>query len=189
MPLSMKNSSKIKKIFNLKAIWYKLLNIFRGEHKMANETIELTKEGEAKLQSEYRHLVDIDRPRVLEDLRLARAQGDLSENADYDAARNRQAEIEGRIKEIEHILQNAKILNDVKSVKTVSIGTKVEIKDLSDNSVETYTIVGTIEANSSERKVSNISPLGKAIVGKKVGDVCVVKVAKEYKVEILKIEN
>lgn len=157
---------------------------------MSNEVIELTKEGEAKLHAEYRHLVDIDRPKVLEDLNTARAQGDLSENADYDAARNRQAEIEGRIKELEHIFQNAKVINESqKNTKTVSIGTKVELKDLSDDSVETYTIVGTIEANPLKGLVSNISPLGKAVIGKRVGDICVVKVPSEYKVEILKIDN
>lgn len=157
---------------------------------MSNEVIELTKEGEAKLHAEYRHLVDIDRPKVLEDLNTARAQGDLSENADYDAARNRQAEIEGRIKELEHIFQNAKVINESqKNTKTVSIGTKVELKDLSDDSVETYTIVGTIEASPLKGLVSNISPLGKAVIGKRVGDVCVVKVPNEYKVEILKIDN
>ncbi len=157
---------------------------------MPNEVIELTKEGEAKLQAEYRHLVDIDRPKVLEDLNTARAQGDLSENADYDAARNRQAEIEGRIKELEHIFQNAKVINETtKSTKTVSIGTRVELKDLSDNTVETYSIVGTIEANPLKGLVSNISPLGKAVIGKRVGDICVVKVPNEYKVEILKIDN
>lgn len=157
---------------------------------MSNEVIELTKEGKAGLEAEYRHLVDIDRPQVLEDLETARKQGDLSENADYDAARNRQAEIEGRIRELEHIFANAKIIEEKPvNSKTVSIGTKVELKDLSDNTVVTYTIVGTIEANPVKGLISNISPLGKAVVGKHVGDICVVKVANEYKVEILKIES
>ena len=152
--------------------------------------IELTREGEEKLQKEYRHLIDIDRPEVIEQLTVARAQGDLSENADYDAARNRQAEIEARIKEIENILANAKIIdNGTKSGKIVSLGSVVEIKDLSDNSVATYTIVGTVEANPIKGLISNVSPLGHAIVGKRVGDECVVRVAQEYKVLILKIEN
>ena len=152
--------------------------------------IELTREGEEKLQKEYRHLIDIDRPEVIEQLTVARAQGDLSENADYDAARNRQAEIEARIKEIENILANAKIIDaSSKSGKVVSLGSVVEIKDLSDNSVATYTIVGTVEANPVKGLISNVSPLGHAIVGKRVGDECIVRVAQEYKVEILKIEN
>jgi len=156
---------------------------------MANK-IELTREGEEKLQKEYRHLIDIDRPEVIEQLTVARAQGDLSENADYDAARNRQAEIEARIKEIEDILANAKIIDSAtKSGKVVSLGSTVELKDLSDNTVATYTIVGTVEANPIKGLISNVSPLGHAIVGKRVGDECVVRVAQEYKVLILKIEN
>lgn len=152
--------------------------------------IELTKEGEEKLQKEYRHLIDVDRPEVIEQLTVARAQGDLSENADYDAARNRQAEIEARIKEIEDILANAKIIDgNSKGGKVVSLGSTVEIKDLSDNSVATYTIVGTVEANPIKGLISNVSPLGHAIVGKRVGDECVVRVSQEYKVLILKIEN
>lgn len=152
--------------------------------------IELTKEGEEKLQKEYRHLIDIDRPEVIEQLTVARAQGDLSENADYDAARNRQAEIEARIKEIENILANAKIINGAsKSGKVVSLGSTVEVKDLSDNTTATYTIVGTVEANPIKGLISNVSPLGHAIVGKRVGDECVVRVAQEYKVLILKIDN
>lgn len=155
---------------------------------MATEKIELTKEGEAKLTKELRHLIDIDRPEVLDQLAAARAQGDLSENADYDAARNKQAEVEARIKEIENILANAKIIDEKKQTsKLVALGSTVEIKDLSDNSKATYTIVGTVEANPTKGLISNVSPLGKAIVGKKVGDVCVVRVAREYKVEILKL--
>lgn len=155
---------------------------------MATEKIELTKEGEAKLTKELRHLIDIDRPEVLDQLAAARAQGDLSENADYDAARNKQAEVEARIKEIENILANAKIIEEKKQTsKLVALGSTVEIKDLSDNTKATYTIVGTVEANPTKGLISNVSPLGKAIVGKKVGDVCVVRVAREYKVEILKL--
>ena len=157
---------------------------------MATEKIELTKEGEAKLTKELRHLIDIDRPEVLDQLAAARAQGDLSENADYDAARNKQAEVEARIKEIENILANAKIIDEKKQTsKLVALGTTVEIKDLSDNTKATYTIVGTVEANPTKGLISNVSPLGKAIVGKKVGDVCVVRVAREYKVEILKLTS
>lgn len=157
---------------------------------MANEKIELTKEGVEKLEKEYRKLIDIERPRNIEELAAARAQGDLSENADYDAARQKQAEIEGRIKQIEAILAEAKIIDaSSKNAKVVSLGSTVEIKDLSDNSVATYTIVGTVEANPMNGFISNVSPLGMAIVGKHVGDVALVRVAQEYKVEILKIET
>lgn len=152
--------------------------------------IELTQEGADKLHKELRNLIDIERPRVIEQLTAARAQGDLSENADYDAARNSQAEIEARIKEIENILASAKIINNSsKNEKVVSLGSTVEIKDLSDNTVATYKIVGTVEANSLKQWISNVSPLGHALIGKRVGDECVVRVAQEYKVLILKIEN
>ncbi len=152
--------------------------------------IELTQEGAEKLHKELRNLIDIERPRVIEQLSAARAQGDLSENADYDAARNSQAEIEARIKEIENILASAKIINNSsKNEKVVSLGSTVEIKDLSDNTVATYKIVGTVEANSLKQWISNVSPLGHALIGKRVGDECIVRVAQEYKVLILKIEN
>lgn len=152
--------------------------------------IELTKDGAEKLEKEYRRLLDIERPEVIEQIKAARAQGDLSENSDLDAARDRQAEIEARIKDIENILANAKIIdNSSKSGKVVSLGSTVEVKDLSDNTTATYTIVGTVEANPVKGLISNVSPLGRAIVGKRVGDECVVRVAQEYKVQILKIDN
>ena len=151
--------------------------------------IELTKEGAEKLEKELRHLIDIDRPEVIESLQAARSQGDLSENADYDAARNRQAEIEGRIKEIENILANVKIISEkTTKSKGVVLGSKVTIKDLSDDTVETYTIVGTVEANPLKGLISNVSPLGRAVVDKNVGDIVSVHANKEYKVEILNIE-
>ena len=152
--------------------------------------VELTKEGAENLEKELRHLIDIDRPEVIEALQAARAQGDLSENADYDAARTKQAEIEGRIKEIENILANVKIISEkTTKSKGVVLGSKVTIKDLSDDTVETYTIVGTVEANPLKGLISNVSPLGRAVVDKNVGDVVSVHANKEYKVEILKIES
>lgn len=157
---------------------------------MSMNKVELTKEGAEKLEKELRHLIDIDRPEVIESLQAARAQGDLSENADYDAARTKQAEIEGRIKEIENILANVKIISEKsKATKGVVLGSTVTIKDLSDNTTATYTIVGTVEANPVKGLISNVSPLGRAIVDHAVGDVVVVHVAQEYKVEILKIES
>ena len=152
--------------------------------------VELTKEGAENLEKELRHLIDIERPDVIEALQAARSQGDLSENADYDAARNRQAEIEGRIKEIENILANVKIISEkTTKSKGVVLGSKVTIKDLSDDTVETYTIVGTVEANPLKGLISNVSPLGRAIVDKNVGDIVSVHANREYKVEILKIES
>lgn len=152
--------------------------------------IELTKEGAEKLEKELRRLIDIERPEVIEALQAARSQGDLSENADYDAARTKQAEIEGRIKEIENILANVKIISEkTTKSKGVVLGSKVTIKDLSDDSVETYTIVGTVEANPLKGLISNVSPLGRAVIDKNEGDIVSVHANKEYKVEILKIES
>ena len=154
------------------------------------DKIKLTRAGKEELERELRYLIDEAREEVKRQLAEARAQGDLSENADYDAARNSQAEIEARIKEIENILASSKIItNSSKNDKVVSLGSTVEIKDLSDNSVATYKIVGTVEANSLKQWISNVSPLGHALIGKRVGDECVVRVAQEYKVLILKIEN
>ena len=157
---------------------------------MANEKIELTKEGEESLQKELRHLIDIDRPALIEELSAARALGDLSENADYSAAKKKQGEMDRRIKEIENILINAVIIDDKKSnSKSVSLGNNVTIKDLSDNSEMTFQIVGTVESNPASGKISNVSPLGKAILGKKLGDVVTVKAVSEYQVEITHIEK
>ena len=101
---------------------------------MANaKDIILTQEGVEQLNKEYRHLIDVERPAVIEALQNARAMGDLSENADYDAARNKQAEIEGRINEIEAILANAKVVSDTGKSKTINISNTVTFLDLSTN--------------------------------------------------------
>ena len=156
---------------------------------MPNERIELTKEGEAALKVELDELINVKRPEVIEQRQAARALGDLSENAEYDAARERQGQIEGRIKEIQAILQNAKIISDKpKNTSNVSLGAKVTILDLSDNTEETYTIVGTVEANPAAGLISNASPLGSALISHSVGDEVTIRVAKEYKVRILKID-
>lgn len=156
---------------------------------MEIKKFSLTKEGEAKLKEELRTLVDVERPHVLEDLSAARAQGDLSENADYDAARSHQAEVEGRIKQIENILANSVIEDLAINSHFVSLGTTVMIRDLSDSEEYTYKIVGTIEARPLEGSISTSSPLGEAILGKRVGDKVIVKANMPYEVEILKIRT
>jgi len=157
---------------------------------MVDNKVILTKDGVKKLKEELRHLIDVERPEVIEQLTFARSQGDLTENADYDAARSRQAEVEGRIKQIEDILANAKIIdNKPKNSKCVTIGSKVAIRDLSLNRENTYTIVGTVEANPFAGKISNDSLLGSALIGKQVGDLVTVKTANPYEVEILRIEH
>ncbi|MCI6329474.1 MAG: transcription elongation factor GreA [Bacilli bacterium] len=157
---------------------------------MSNEKIVLTKEGAEKLRAEYEDLVHNQRIAIASDVEAARAQGDLSENADYHASKDKLAEIDRRIAEIEETLRNSTIVQEKSKVsKTVVIGTNVKIRDLSDNSETTYRITSTVEADPMNNVISNESPLGKALFGKRVGDIAVVKVAEEYSVEILAIEK
>ena len=157
---------------------------------MSNEKIVLTKEGAEKLRAEYEDLVHNQRIAIAYDVEADRAQGDLSENADYHASKDKLAEIDRRIAEIEETLRNSTIVQEKSKVsKTVVIGTNVKIRDLSDNSETTYRITSTVEADPMNNVISNESPLGKALFGKRVGDIVVVKVAEEYSVEILAIEK
>ena len=150
----------------------------------------LTKEGKEKLEAEYQHYVEVLRPNVIRELSEARAQGDLSENADYDAAKKRQSEIEGRIAELEAMLQNYEIINsDNKNKNLIKLGSKVRILDLSENEEAEYTIVGTVEADPFNGKISYESLLATSIIGAKVGDRITVKTQEPYEVEILFIEN
>ena len=153
------------------------------------EKFQLTKEGVSKLEAEYRHLLDVERPNVTKELVEARALGDLSENAYYDAAREAQARIEARIQEIEAILGNYELIKEKSTTKSVQVGSFVTIKMIDFDETEKYEIVGTIEANPLENKISNESPLAKSILGHKIGDVVEVEVAKPYKVEIIAIEK
>lgn len=153
------------------------------------EKYQLTKEGVAKLEAEYRHLLDVVRPQNTKDIVDARALGDLSENADYDAARDAQARTEGRIQEIEAILNNYELIKESTSTKIVKIGSMVVIKDLSFDEEDKYEIVGTIEANPLENKISCESPLALAVVGHKVGEVVEVNAPTPYKVQIMSIER
>ena len=150
----------------------------------------LTQEGKEKLEAEYQHYVEVLRPNVIRELSDARAQGDLSENADYDAAKKRQSEIEGRIAELEAMLQNYEIINsDNKNKGLIKLGSKVKILDLSEDEEAEYTIVGTVEADPFNGKISYESQLATAIIGAKVGDRITVKTKEPYEVEILSVEN
>ena len=125
------------------------------------------------LQNELEKLKTVDRKRNLEALKEARAQGDLSENADYDAARDEQAQIEARIKEIEGILKNYEIIKKDKS-KLVSIGKTVTLQ-VGKLPEKTYTLVGSLEADPLKERISNESPIGKGIIGSKKGDTVIIK--------------
>ncbi len=154
------------------------------------EKIILTKESQQELKNELQNLIDNVRPQVIKQLQEAREQGDLSENADYDAAKEKQLEIEKRIQEIQATLENC-IISDGKDIKgIVSIYNWVKYKDLSDNKSYTYQIVGTIESNLDEFKISNESPLAKAMLGCKKGETVEVKgIDHHYRVTIEEISS
>lgn len=156
---------------------------------MENEKVQLTREGYDKLKSELRNLIDIIRPEVIEQLAYARSLGDLSENADYDAAKAKQADVEQRIRQLEDILSNATIMDDATgTTKIVSFGRTVKLLNLSNKKEYTFKIVGTHETNPTDGTISNVSPLGEAIMGGRVSDKVTVKAPKSYQVQILKIE-
>ncbi len=162
---------------------------------MANDKFYVTQEGYNELVNEHENLIHKVRQEVIEELQEARAQGDLSENADYDAARERQAQVEGRIRELEAMIKNAEIITESDGKKkaskkaTVKLGSIVTIEDLSDNQVNTFSIVGTIEADPFNGKLSNTTPLAEVIMDKKVGDVVTVsRVEEPYDVKILEIK-
>lgn len=158
---------------------------------MANEKFYVTQKGYDDLQRELDDLVHNVRPQVIIELQEARAQGDLSENADYDAAREHQAQVEARIQEVEAILKQAVIIEEEEgAATTVRIGSVVTFKDLSDGEIATYTIVGTTEADPFEGKISNESPVVQAILDKKQGDiVTVAKAVVPYDVQILEVKK
>ena len=154
---------------------------------MANKEIYVTSNGLEEMQNELNNLINVKRPEIINALKEARALGDLSENAEYDAARNDQAMVENRIKELEILIENAKIIDEVDTDK-VTIGTNVKLEYVSDSEIETYTIVGSTEADPFENKISNESPIAKAILGLKVGDVASVESPNgKYEVRIVEI--
>ena len=152
--------------------------------------IFLTQEGKKKLEDEYKQLINFERQKNIEDLSTARAQGDLKENADYDAAKNNQARIEARINEIENILKNSEIIKNNENEKTVSIGTKITFEIISNKEIKSYFIVGTVESDPVNNKISNESLFGKMVLGHKINDIIEIKSEKKsYKIKILNIEK
>lgn len=143
---------------------------------MANEIL-MTAEGYQKLKEELEDLKTVKRGEVSEKIRVARGFGDLSENSEYDEAKNEQAIVEARIQTLEEQLKNAKILDrDQLSTQTVSVGTKVKILDMEFNEEMEYRIVGSIESNQSMDTITDESPVGKGLLGHKVGDIVDIKV-------------
>ncbi len=146
----------------------------------------LTYEGLKKLEEELEDLKVVRRKEVADKIKEAREQGDLSENAEYDAAKDEQREIEARIEELEKILKNAEVVDeDEVDVDTINIGCKVKVLDMEFDEELEFRIVGSTEASSLQGKISNESPVGKALLRHKVGDVVEVETQAgviEYKI-------
>ena len=152
-------------------------------------TVYLTQEGLDELKAELDNLINVRRPENIQAIKEARSLGDLSENAEYDAARNEQAQIEARIKQLEKMLENVSIISETSKDK-VGIGSTVVIKYVDDDDEEDeYKIVGSQEADPFESKISNESPIAKALLEHKVGDVVTVESPNgSYAIEIVEIK-
>ena len=149
--------------------------------------VYLTQEGLDKLKEELDYLKLEKRPEVISALKDARALGDLSENAEYDAARNEQAIVEAKIAELEVMIENAVVIKEVSTDK-VYIGNSVKIEYVEDNDTEVYSIVGSKEADPFQNKISNESPIAKAILGLSVGDIAHVDSPNgKYSVKVVEI--
>ncbi len=150
--------------------------------------VYLTQQGLDDIKKELDYLKLEKRPEVIEALKEARALGDLSENAEYDAARNEQAMVEAKIKELEKMIENAVVVTKVDTSK-VTIGTTVTLKYVEDGDTDDYSIVGSKEVDPFMNKISNESPIAQAIMNKKVGDVVTVESPSgTYDVEIMDIK-
>lgn len=141
------------------------------------QKIPMTVEGESRLRTELEHLKKVERPRIVEAIAEARAHGDLKENAEYHAAREQQGFTEGRIQEIEGKLANAQVI-DITSIPQgdkVLFGTTVDIINVESGDTLTYKIVGDDEADVKQNKISYQSPIARALMGKEIGDIVLVR--------------
>lgn len=155
---------------------------------MSNKAIYLTEEGLKELTEELEHLKTVKRPEVIQALKEARSLGDLSENAEYDAARNEQAVVEGRIKELEIMIENVEIISGESNGK-ISIGSTVKLIYIDENEEEEYKIVGSQESDPFNNKISNESPLAIAILNHKKDDIVTVdSPTGKYDVKILDVK-
>lgn len=154
-----------------------------------SQVILLTQEGYDKIVAEYDELVTVKRKEVAERIKEAISYGDISENSEYDSAKNEQAELEDRIMKLESMMRNAKIIDHSEiSDDSVNVGLNVRIKDLASGEAIDFTIVGSTEADPFEGKISNESEVGKQLLGKRVGDVAEVNVPDgTVRYEVLKI--
>ena len=158
---------------------------------MSEQDVILTREGLEQLEQELENLRSVKRTEVKERLKEAIALGDLSENSEYDDAKNEQAFMEGRILELEKMIRNAKIIeDDVQQEGVISVGSLVKVKDIEFDEISEYRLVGTVEADPMNNRISNESPVGRALLGHKAGEIIDVEVpAGGIKLEILDISK
>ncbi|NLC41959.1 MAG: transcription elongation factor GreA [Erysipelothrix sp.] len=155
-----------------------------------SQKVAVTKDGLNELLKEQKYLIHTVRAEVKEELQAAREQGDLSENADYDAARDRQAKVEARIRELDNMLSNIELIDETTTgrSKRVQLGSTVTIQELDTNEEATYIIVGSVESDPANGKLSNSSPLALAMMDRKANDIVDVKAHLSYQVKILSIK-
>ena len=161
---------------------------------MTEKVFPMTLEGKAKLEAELEELKVVKRKEIVERIKIARSYGDLSENSEYDeyeSAKDEQAFVEGRISTLEKMIRFAEIIDDNNVEKdVVSLGRKITFIELPDGDEETYTIVGSAEANPVEGKISNDSPIAKGIIGKKLNEEVVIPTpGGEMKIRIIDIQS
>ncbi len=152
---------------------------------MAEKEVLLTKEGLEKLEAELDNLKNVKRIEVAQRIKIAIGFGDLSENSEYEDAKNEQAMVEGQIVELENKIRNARVIETTANSNTVNIGSTVRLLHLARNLEMEYTIVGSTESDPAKRRISNESPVGEAIIGHKTGDIVEVaapKGALQYKI-------
>jgi transcription elongation factor GreA len=143
---------------------------------MAEKPIFLTKEGRAKLEAELQHLTTVRRSEVAERIHSAKEEGDIMENSAYDEAKNEQAFVEGRIMTIEQMLKNAVMIESTRSTGSVGLGSVVTVVERGGSEEDVFHIVGSAEADPTKGRISNESPVGKSLLGKREGDEVQVKI-------------
>ncbi|SET81223.1 transcription elongation factor GreA [Natronincola peptidivorans] len=158
---------------------------------MTEKEVVLTMKGLKKIEDELEQLKTVRRKEVAERIKQAIAFGDISENSEYDEAKNEQAQVEERIMKLEGMLKKARVIDeDDITLDRVSIGTTVQVKDMEFDEIVEYTIVGSAEADPYELKISNESPVGRALLGKKIGEIVEVQIPDGItKYEVLNIEK
>ncbi|MFC4738213.1 transcription elongation factor GreA [Bacillus daqingensis] len=155
---------------------------------MTEEKHYMTEEGKEKLEKELELLKTERRKEVVERIKVARSFGDLSENSEYDSAKEEQAFVEGRIQQLESMIRNAEIIEEDTNTSSVQVGKTVKFKELPDGDEEEYTIVGRAEADPLEGKISNDSPMAKSLFGREIGEQVIVSTpGGDMKVEIIEI--